>query len=172
MKRLLILIATSMMLTAVNANPLTEFPKNGQEANYLASCSAHINEFLVVDRKLGTGVVGSRTSKNALENVFAFGFTSIAFSDQNAYLSNYEKALSNIKNKEQEYLYGGAANVGKYTDYLSQNVMKCVPASKKILESKENELTRFMQVMKKEENNSLLKSMQETVKRTNQAHTN
>lgn len=172
MKRILTIIATCMMVTAVNANPLTEFQKNEQKAQYLANCSAHIYEFLVVDRKLGSGVVGSKTTKNALSNVFAFGFTSIAFSDQNTFLTNYEKALSKIKSKEQEYVYGGAANVGKYTDYLSQSVMNCLPESKNILESKEKELTTFMQVMKKEENKLLLKSMQETVKRTNLDHIN
>ncbi len=172
MKRLLTLITTILMVTATNANPLTEFPKNEQEAKYLASCSAHINEFLVVDRKLGTGLVNSKTTNNALSNVFAFGFASIVFSSENKYLANYRNALSSIKSKEKEYLYSGVENVGKYTDYLSQNVMKCLPESKKILESKESELTYFMQIINKQENKTLLNGMQETLKRTNQEHIN
>ena len=78
MKRLLTIIATSLMVTAVNANPLTEFPKNAQNAQYLASCSAYINQVLIIDRKLGTGVVSPKTTNTALTKVFAFGYASIA----------------------------------------------------------------------------------------------
>ncbi|HCJ6473267.1 hypothetical protein [Acinetobacter baumannii] len=172
MKKLLTIIATSLMVTAVNANPLTEFPKNAQNAQYLASCSAYINQLLIIDRKLGTGVVSPKTTNTALTKVFAFGYASIALSNEQVYSRNYTKALSEMKSTEHKYLNAGVSNIKEYTDYLSQHVNECVPKSTKTVEAMQVELTSFMQTMKRPENQPLMKGIQATLAKTNQDHIN
>ncbi|WP_391485807.1 hypothetical protein [Acinetobacter pittii] len=170
MKRLLTIIATSLMVTAVNANPLTEFPKNAQNAQYLASCSAYINQFLIIDRKLGTGVVSPKTTNTALTKVFAFGYASIALSNEQEYSRNYTKALLNMKSTEEKYLNAGGSKIQEYTDYLSKHVNECVPNSTKTVEALQVELTSFMQAMKQPEHQPLMKGIQATLSKTNQNH--
>ncbi len=172
MKRLLTIIASVLMATAIYANPLDEFPKNSQEAKYLASCSAYINQFLIIDRKLGTGVVNPKTTNTALSKVFAFGFASIALSNEQDYSRNYNNALSEMKSVEHEHLKNGSWETQKYTDYLSQHVNECVPKSTKLVESKQGELTSFMQAMKRLDNQPLMKGIQATLTKTNQEHIN
>ncbi|HAV5583215.1 TPA: hypothetical protein JI121_02370 [Acinetobacter baumannii] len=172
MKRLLTIIATSLMVTAVNANPLTEFPKNAQNAQYLASCSAYINQFLIIDRKLGTGVVSPKTTNTALTKVFAFGYASIALSNEQEYSRNYTKALLDMKSTEDKYLNAGASKIKEYTDYLSKHVNECVPKSTKTVETLQVELTSFMQAMKQPEHQPLMKGIQATLSMTNQNQIN
>lgn len=113
-----------------------------------------------------------KTTNTALTKVFAFGYASIALSNEQEYSRNYTKALSEMKSTEHKYLNAGASNIKEYTDYLSQHVNECVPNSTKTVEAMQVELTSFMQAMKQLENQPLMKGIQATLAKTNQDHIN